>query len=158
MTLYRDYTLFKEVEIPKNELIVSRTDLHGKITYANDVFAKISGYKPEELIGKSHSIIRHPDMPKSPFKEMWETIVKGESWSGYVKNRTKEGRFYWVFAEVSCVIKDEKIVEYKSMRYFVEKEKRYEMQDLYDLLRINEGGDDRVVIYGTKEEIEAKLK
>lgn len=158
MTLYRDYTLFKEIEVPKNELIVSRTDLQGKITYANELFAKISGYKPQELIGKSHNIIRHPDMPKSPFKEMWETIVKGETWSGYVKNRTKEGRFYWVFAEVSCVIKEGKIAEYKSMRYFVEKEKRYEMQDLYDFLRINEDGEDRVVIYGKKEEIEAKLK
>ena len=71
--------------------IVSKTDKRGIITYVNDLFIKVSGYTKEELIGKSHSIIRHPDMPDSLFIELWKTVSSGKTWKGIVKNRRKDG-------------------------------------------------------------------
>ncbi len=141
------YDMFIETEIPKDELIISRTDLKGIITYANETFAKISGYEVEELIGKPHNILRHPDMPKSVFKDLWDTIKSGKNWSGYVKNLRKDRGFYWVYAEISGVYKDGKLVEYKSMRSFVDKEKRIQMQKFYDEMRYKEGEKVRAVSY-----------
>ncbi len=141
------FDMFIETEVPEGEVIISRTDLSGVITYVNDTFAKISGYSSEELIGKPHNILRHPDMPKSVFKDLWETISAGESWSGYVKNMRKDRGYYWVFAEISGVYKDGKLVEYKSIRSPVEREKRIEMQRYYDKLREEEREDWRAVIY-----------
>ena len=141
------YDMFIETEIPKDELIISRTDLKGIITYANETFAKISGYEVDELIGKPHNILRHPDMPKSVFKDLWDTIKTGKSWSGYVKNLRKDRGFYWVYAEISGVYKDGELVEYKSMRSFVPKEKRIEMQNLYDKMRKEAGENVRCVSY-----------
>ena len=84
--------------------IVSKTDKKGKITYANDRFCAISGYSREELIGKSHNIVRHPDMPKSIFKDMWKTILANKAWSGIIKNRTKSGGFYIVEATINPIL------------------------------------------------------
>jgi len=81
-------------------IISSTTDTKGRIKEVSDAFCAISGYKREELIGKPHNIIRHPDMPKSAFREMWATIQQGKSWSGRVKNLTKEGGYYWVYANI----------------------------------------------------------
>ncbi len=141
------WDMFIETEVPQDELIISRTDLKGIITYANETFAQISGYAPEELIGKPHNILRHPDMPKSVFKELWETIQSGKSWSGYVKNLRKDRGYYWVYAEISGVYKDGELVEYKSMRSWIPKEKRIEMQKLYDQMRLQEGESVRGVSY-----------
>ncbi|MGM0623226.1 MAG: PAS domain-containing protein [Campylobacterota bacterium] len=77
-------------------IIVSETDTSGKITYANRKLAEISGYDKKELIGKPHSLLRHPDMPKAVFKELWITIKAGKEWSGLVKNLRKDGKYYWV--------------------------------------------------------------
>lgn len=141
------FDMFIETEVPKDELIVSRTDFRGKITYVNETFAEISGYRPEELIGKPHNIIRHPDMPKSAFADMWETLKKGDVWEGYVKNLRKDKGYYWVYARMSTVIKNGKPVEYKSVREPVPREKKIEMQNLYDQLRAKEEGQTRVVLY-----------
>ena len=141
------WDMFVETEVPKDELIISRTDLNGIITYANETFAHISGYEPEELIGKPHNILRHPDMPKRIFKELWDTIKAGNIWSGYVKNMRKDRGYYWVYAEVSGVYKDGKLVEYKSMRSWVPKEKRIEMQNLYDKIRLEDRENVRGVGY-----------
>ncbi len=84
--------------------IVSKTDQRGRITYANDKFCAISGYSREELIGKAHSIVRHPDMPKSAFKDMWDTILANKAWSGIVKNKKKNGDFYIVEATISPIL------------------------------------------------------
>jgi len=81
-------------------VIVSETDLKGNITYANRKFCEISGYTKEELIGKPHNIIRHPDMPKEAFAKMWSTIQSGQIWHGLVKNLRKDGKFYWVETEI----------------------------------------------------------
>jgi len=141
------FDMFIETEVPEDELIISRTDLKGVITYVNDVFAEISGYEPDELIGKPHNIIRHPDMPKSAFKEMWNTIKEGDSWEGYVKNMRKDGGYYWVKASISPLIKDGKIVEYKSIREPVDRDTKIIMQKMYDDLRRKEDGISRVVLY-----------
>jgi PAS domain S-box-containing protein len=91
----------RESPFHEHELIVSKTDLKGRITYANDVFLRVSGYRLKELLGQPHSIIRHPDMPRCIFKLLWDTIqAKGEIFA-YVLNMASNGDFYWVFAHVT---------------------------------------------------------
>lgn len=136
-----------ETIVPEGELIVSRTNLKGEITYANEVFAQISGYSVDELLGKPHNIVRHPDMPKAVFKEMWQTIKEYKKWSGVVKNMRKDGGFYWVYAEVSGVFKDHVITEYKSIRTPVDYETKLEAQKKYDAMREVQGELKRRVIY-----------
>ncbi|KIM09919.1 MAG: chemotaxis protein [Sulfurovum sp. FS06-10] len=151
------YQMFIETEVPENELIVSRTDVNGRITYANETFAHISGYRVDELIGKPHNIVRHPDMPRSVFKEMWESLKREEIWRGNVKNRRKDGGYYWVYAEVSGVYKDGKVVEYKSMRSPIDKAEKEKMQQVYDALKSTEEDVVRAVVYLSSSNVE-KLK
>ena len=100
-----------------NSSLVSKTDTKGIITYVNDTFAKLSGYTKEELLGKSHNIVRHPDMPSSTFKEMWETIQSKKNWNGVIKNRTKNGDTYYVQSTISPIVDaDDSIVEYIAIR------------------------------------------
>ena len=87
--------------------IISETDTKGVITFANRKFCEIAGYTPAELKGQPHNIIRHPDMPKAAFAQMWETIKSGQSWNGIVKNLRKDGLYYWVETEISPVRDDE---------------------------------------------------
>lgn len=90
-----------------NTFLISETDSKGVIVFANDDFCKVAGYDVNELMGKPHNIIRHPDMPKAAFKDLWETIKKGGIWTGYVKNSFKGGsQFYWVYATVFPVDRD----------------------------------------------------
>ncbi len=93
----------RETIVPENGFIYSRTDLKGKITEANQVFADLCGYPVEEMIGEPHNLIRHPDMPKEAFADMWKSLKAGRPWQGMVKNRRKDGGFYWVMAMVSPV-------------------------------------------------------
>ncbi|AXH12070.1 PAS domain-containing protein [Halarcobacter bivalviorum] len=88
----------REITLQKDTMIVSETDEKGIIIYANEDFCKIAGYSKDELIGQAHNFVRHQDMPKAAFKDMWETIQKGKTWKGIVKNRTKDGGYYWVNA------------------------------------------------------------
>jgi PAS domain S-box-containing protein len=99
-------------------VITSTSDLKGKITAVSDAFCQIAGYSKEELMGKPHNIIRHPDMPKSAFKDLWDTIQSGEIWRGEVKNRKKNGDFYWVDSTIIPLkdIDTGKIYGYKSIR------------------------------------------
>ncbi|MEN6629729.1 MAG: methyl-accepting chemotaxis protein [Sulfuricella sp.] len=105
-----------EKPFPKGRLIVSKTDLKGITTYANDLFIELSGFSREELIGKNHNIVRHPDMPPQAFAWLWDTIKKGQPWRGTVKNRCKNGDHYWVDAFVVPVRKNNEIVGYMSVR------------------------------------------
>ena len=141
------YQPFIETMVPSDELIVSRTDLNGKITYANETFAQISGYEIDELIGKPHNIVRHPDMPHSVFKTLWETLRRGEMWKGYVKNLRKDGGYYWVYAEVSGVYKEGVLVEYKSLRAPMDEVSKIKMQREYDEKCATEENKTRVVVY-----------
>lgn len=102
--------------VPPGIAIVSKTDLRGVITYANDAFVDISGYSREELIGQPHNLLRHPDMPPQAFAHMWATLKKGNPWKGIVKNRTRDGGFYWVKAVVVPVRKDNETIGYMSVR------------------------------------------
>lgn len=136
-----------EVSVPKDELIVSRTDLKGIITFANDTFAQISGYEVDELIGQPHNIVRHPDMPKSTYKELWESLEKKGKWSGFVKNLRKDFSFYWVFAEISGVYKNAELVEYKSIRVPISFEDKVYYQKKYDEIRKQNGEYTRIISY-----------
>jgi len=88
----------KEIKLDKNTMIVSETDEKGRIIYANSDFCTIAGFEKHELIGQHHNLVRHPDMPKAAFKDLWSTVQAGQIWKGIVKNRTKHGDFYWVNA------------------------------------------------------------
>ena len=89
----------KEIVLDPKRYIVSETDERGKITFCNDYFMEVSGYNYKELIGKAHSVVRHPDMPKVVFKLLWETISQGKNINAVVKNLAKDGRYYWIFTE-----------------------------------------------------------
>jgi len=136
-----------ETEVPFGELIISRTDLKGNITYANDTFSQISGYKADELIGKSHNIVRHPDMPKSVFADMWRKLKREGKWEGIVKNLRKDKGYYWVYANISGVFKDDILVEYKSIRTPISFEEKLKAQKSYDDIRNREGENIRKVVY-----------
>lgn len=144
---YNESEFLIETIVPEGELIISRTDLKGVITYANKTFAEISGYEAEELIGKPHNIVRHPDMPSAVFKELWETIKAKKQWTGIVKNLRKDRGFYWVHAIVSGVYKDGVLVEYKSLRTPISFEEKLKYQRLYDKMRRENGEKVRKVIY-----------
>ncbi|PLY14501.1 PAS domain-containing protein [Sulfurimonas xiamenensis] len=144
---YNESEFLIETEVPYDEVITSRTDLKGNITYANEIFCEISGYSLEELLGKPHNIVRHPDMPKSVYKELWDTIKSGNQWIGVVKNLRKDKGHYWVKAIVSGVYKDGELVEYKSLRTPIEYDEKLEHQKLYDKMRKENGEKTRRVIY-----------
>lgn len=128
----------EEVPYPDGRLIVSRTNLDGIITHANRSFVEMSGYTEEELIDAPHSILRHPDMPKAAFKDLWDTIKRGEIWQGYVKNLRKDGRFYWVKATVIPNVRDGSIVGYTSVRRKPDRRKVEECIALYAQMRAQE--------------------
>jgi len=136
-----------QTKVPEGEVIISRTDLKGVITYVNETFAHISGYSVDELMGKPHNILRHPDMPKIAFSHMWQVLKEGKMWQGYVKNMRKDGGYYWVYAEVSGVYKNNKLVEYKSMRSPVSDEMIVKMQKIYDEMKLSQKDTIRVVSY-----------
>ncbi|WP_345248064.1 methyl-accepting chemotaxis protein [Pigmentiphaga soli] len=102
--------------VDRNRPIVTRTDLSGRITYANPAFVEISGFTREELEGQPHNIVRHPDMPPQAFADLWATIKRGQPWRGLVKNRSKDGGFYWVEAYVTPLHENGRLVGYMSVR------------------------------------------
>ncbi len=106
----------KQIIISDTETIVSTTDLQGNITYANPYFIEISGFTEEELIGAPQNLVRHPDMPVEAFADLWSTIKSGQPWSGLVKNRCKNGDYYWVLANVTPVVDNGQTTGYMSVR------------------------------------------
>ncbi|EMK10955.1 MULTISPECIES: methyl-accepting chemotaxis protein [Leptospira] len=106
----------QEIKVPINSVLISRTDMKGRISYVSQDFANISGFSEEEMLGEPHNLIRHPDVPSEIFREMWETIKDGNPWSGIVKNRAKSGDHYWVDATVTPVMSEGVISGYMSVR------------------------------------------
>lgn len=106
----------KEVTFAQDSQLISTTDLNGVITFVNDAFVSASGFSRAELIGQHHNIVRHPEMPTAAFKDLWSTIKAGQSWKGMVKNRRKDGSYYWVDAFVSPITENGKAVGYQSVR------------------------------------------
>jgi PAS domain S-box-containing protein len=116
-------------------ILVSKTDLIGKITYANEVFIDVCGYSEKELIGSPHSIIRHPNMPRIVFKLLWDTLKTGAEINAYVINQCKNGNHYWVFANVAPTTNSKgKVVGYHSTRHTASKEDLAVIKPLYEKL------------------------
>jgi PAS domain S-box-containing protein len=128
--------LYTELETPypDGKLIVSTTDPEGIITHVNKSFVEMSGYEDHELVGAPHSILRHPDMPPAAFKDLWDTVAKGEKWQGFVKNLRKDGGYYWVKATVIPKIRNAKLVGYTSVRRKPSKTRVEECIKLYPTL------------------------
>ncbi|MFC3092849.1 PAS domain S-box protein [Alteromonas sediminis] len=121
----------EEVTFSEHEELVSVTDTRGVIQYANPEFCRVAGFTECELIGKNHNIVRHPDMPKAAFADMWEKLKAGKSWRGAVKNRCKDGRYYWVDAFVTPVFKNGELTGYQSVRAVFPPETKQRAQTLY---------------------------
>ena len=129
----------EEIKLNPKRYIVSETDAKGKITYCNDYFMEVSGYNEEELIGKAHNIVRHPDMPKVVFKLLWETISAGKNINALIKNLAKDGRYYWIFTEfeIRKNTATGEIIGYHAARKSISKHVIEVIADLYaELLEI----------------------
>jgi len=124
-------SLNQETMLNEDSFLVSETDSKGNIIYANDEFCHIAGYSLDELIGNPHNIVRNPDMPKAAFADLWDTVKKGQVWSGFVKNNTKLGGFYWVFATVYPFTNDSGEQCYLSCRRKPSREDVQKYSDLY---------------------------
>ena len=105
-----------EVPFPRGRILVSKTDLKSHLTYANDAFIELSGYSGAELLGQPHNLVRHPDMPPVVFADLWKTLQAGHPWRGLVKNRRKDGGFYWVEALVVPIHRNGQVTGYMSVR------------------------------------------
>lgn len=124
----------REIFLDEEDAIVTKTDLKGIITFANDDFCRVSGFERSELMGKSHNLVRHPDMPPAAFADLWATIRKGKPWTGLVKNRCKNGDFYWVRAFVAPIDEKGKVVGYTSIRTCPAREDVGEASRLYETI------------------------
>ncbi|CCD89503.1 putative methyl-accepting chemotaxis protein with PAS domain [Bradyrhizobium sp. ORS 285] len=130
-----------EYPITDETLIVSRTDLKGRLTYFNEQFVDAAGFTPDELMGQPHNIIRHPDMPPAAFANLWDTLKQGKPWAGAVKNRRKNGDFYWVLATASAIRENGEITGYTSIRTKLPADQRAEAEKVYGLLNENKAQD-----------------
>jgi PAS domain S-box-containing protein len=131
-----------EIEVKPVDIVVSKADEDGDIEYANPIFYKLSGYNKKELTHAPHSILRHPDMPKVVFKYLWHELKKGNEVHAFVKNMTKNGSFYWVFAYVrSAVNPDGSLRNYVSTRKVMSREARAIIEPLYKKLLDIENSD-----------------
>ena len=120
LAIRQEKELNQYLELLNKVAIVSKTDPRGKILFINDIFSEVSGYAKGELIGKSHNIVRHPEMPKEIFKEIWNTINQGNIWKGKIKNMTKDGNSYYVNATILPIYDDnESIIGYMGIRFLI---------------------------------------
>jgi len=121
-----------EVKVDSKREILSETDRSGKIVYSNDYFVELSGYREEELVGASHNIVRHPHMPKVVFKLLWDAQKQGKEYKAIVKNRRKDGKYYWVYSEYRPLFdKQKQIRGFRSNRYPVPRRVLSEVESLY---------------------------
>ncbi|WP_434663468.1 methyl-accepting chemotaxis protein [Aeromonas sp. NJAU223] len=130
-----------EVEFPADVQLVSTTDLRGVITYANPAFCRIAGYQVDELVGQNHNLVRHPDMPKVAFADLWDRLKEGNPWRGVVKNRCKDGRYYWVDAYVTPIYEQGQISGYQSVRCKPEPQLKQVASQAYQALLKAERGE-----------------
>lgn len=121
----------REVKFGSDEHLISTTDLKGVITFVNDSLVRVSGFTRSEMVGQNHNMIRHPDMPPAAFNDLWETIKSGKSWKGMVKNRCKDGSYYWVDSFVSPITQDGQIVGYQSVRTAPTESNKRRAEELY---------------------------
>ena len=127
----RSTTNSREKSVPENAFIVTKTDSKGRIAYANRLFLELSGYQEGEILGKSHNVIRHPEMPRGIFKLLWDSIKSGQEFNGYIKNLCKDGGFYWVFANITPSLKNGELLGYYSVRRKARDAALPQIQNLY---------------------------
>ena len=125
----------REYPFPSGETLVSTTDTKGRITYCNPRFIEVSGYSKDELLGQPHNLIRHPDMPEEAFRDMWATIQAGKPWSAPVKNRRKNGDYYWVMANATPLMQNGQPLGYMSVRTEATREQARDAEALYARMR-----------------------
>lgn len=125
----------RETVLKDDAFLVSETDAKGMITFANEQFCDVAEYSLDELMGQPHNMVRHQDMPKAAFEDLWKTVKSGKVWQGYVKNKTKSGGFYWVFATVYPYKNEAGEQCYMSCRRKPERQKVDEAIQLYKTLR-----------------------
>ncbi|MBY4898421.1 PAS domain-containing methyl-accepting chemotaxis protein [Cupriavidus sp. AU9028] len=125
----------REYKLAPTDYLISRTDLKGRITFANHAFVQASGFSADELMGAAHNIVRHPDMPPEAFEDLWHTLKSGRSWSGLVKNRRKNGDYYWVMATVTPTRIDGQVVGYTSVRSMASAEQTAQAEAAYARFR-----------------------
>lgn len=125
--------LRKEVFLEQDTIIVSQTNSKGEIIFANNDFCKIAGFSLDELIGKAHNTVRHSDMPKWAFEDLWRTLKSGKTWKGIVKNRTKDGGYYWVNATAFPSRSSDGTIRYVSVRVKPTKEEIEIAKKLYEI-------------------------
>jgi aerotaxis receptor len=130
----------RELLLDEGEALMSTTDIDSHITYANSAFIKVSGFNEEELLGEPHNLIRHPDMPAEAFADMWSTLKQGDSWTGVVKNRCKNGDHYWTQANVTPVYQDGRLKGYISVRTVPGREEIQASEELYKAVREKRAG------------------
>ena len=130
-----------EIKLQDGDVLITSTDKGGRITFVNDAFVRVSGYSEQELLGAPHNIIRHPDMPKEAFGDLWKSLKAGKTWRGMVKNRSKDGRFYWVQANVAPVLENGEISGFISVRTKPEAGNVAAAEDLYGRIRRGEARD-----------------
>ncbi|HSI47689.1 MAG TPA: methyl-accepting chemotaxis protein [Ideonella sp.] len=133
----------REYEFPDNATLMSTTDPQSHITYANAAFVEVSGFTREEVMGKPHNLVRHPDMPAEAFADMWATLKGGEPWTALVKNRRKNGDHYWVRANATPVVRDGKVAGFMSVRTKASREEIAGAEQLYRELREGKAGSRR---------------
>lgn len=125
----------REYTLTEGAFLVSETDEKGIITFANDDFCEIAGYTRDELLGKPHNIVRHKDMPKAAFKDLWDTVKQGKVWTGFVKNAVKGGNgYYWVYATVYPMISCGNKKGYMSCRRMATRDEIKKAEELYKTL------------------------
>jgi len=125
----------REVEVLEDQAIVSKTDLDGNITYVNPYFIEISGFSEQELLGAPQNIVRHPDMPAEAFADLWASIKSGTPWTGTVKNRCKNGDFYWVRANITPIRENGRTIGYMSVRTRAERQQVAKAEQAYKTIR-----------------------
>jgi len=130
----------REFDFPADATLMSTTDPSSHITYANDAFVVVSGYTREEIQGEAHNLVRHPDMPREAFADMWATLKGGEPWTALVKNRRKDGDHYWVRANATPVLRHGKQVGFMSVRTKPGREEVAAAESLYALFREGKAG------------------
>jgi aerotaxis receptor len=125
----------REYQFPDNVTLMSVTDIHSRITYANEAFIEVSGFERDELIGQPHNLVRHPDMPPEAFADMWATLKAGESWTALVKNRRKNGDHYWVRANATPIERNGQACGYISVRTKPSRSEIAEAEEIYRCFR-----------------------
>lgn len=135
-----------EIVMRDDDFIVSKTDAVGRLTYCNPIFIEFSGYTERDLLGQQHNIVRHPDMPRAVFALLWQTLKEGEEFMGYVKNLSKDGSYYWVFATVTPSFKtnSQEIIGFFSVRRKPDKTKLPIIESLYRDMLIAEKNAGRI--------------